>query len=379
MHNVALLPWFAVDQERQIRPFTLLPYLRTGSADSEEQRIVRAATDHFHELGPGRERPEPIDACTVVRLGAGSMTRELSDAERGDAFELTELLATCALAGRDFFGNDRSYCNREGLRVFVQQLASSSPGGCVLQARRRDGCSQDYRTRSLPIVRQGHVVAPRANSVDWPLLDALLSLRSDATLGDLWDRVRDSLHWFNAANTDADTTSLGQEAVFSFGAIQRLLGTGHLAKDMVEPFSRLLKPREDAAVPPTLAAMHKTSDPTVRGLWILQLARVRNDFGHGRAALHAQTFWSLHEHVLVAAVAFPLLLKSTLKGTGLYAWTGSDDVDLEALEARMLSKPFRPELWTDDGEEAKGWRDAATVAGSRLVRIKAAARSGTQP
>lgn len=377
MHNVALLPWFAVDQERRVGPFTLLPYRRAARArrsDSEEQRVVRAAMNLFHELARGRERPGPVEAGTVVRIGDGAMTRDLSDAELGHAFELTELLATCALAGRDFFDSGRTYCNREGLRVFVQRLASASPGGGVLRARRRDGQSQDYRTRALPVVRQAHVVAPEAESVDWPLLDALVALRSDAKHQDLWQRVRDSLHWFNAANTDADTTSLGQEAVFSFAAIQRLLGTGHRAERMVDPFALLLQPREAAAVPPALAAMTKKPDATVRGGWIRELAWVRNAFGHGKSAVDSQTFWNVHEHVLVAAVAFPLLLKSTLRRAGLYAWTGGDDVAIESLEARMLSKPFRPELWTDDGEEAKEWRDATTLACFRLVRIKAAAR-----
>lgn len=297
------------------------------------------------------ERGKPIGAATVLRVGEGSPTRELNEGERNEAFQLAEMLATAALAGRDYFQAGTSYCNRDAFRLVMHALPEQPTKGWTVTTRRRDGSSLNTFPAALPEHRPPHVVSCRTGSIDGELLEALARLRSNEP-GLLWDRVWDAITSFNAANTDSDRITKGQEVVLTFGAIQRLLDGSHLIKKFAPVFADRGKPNVDAPAPPELASRH--AGMTVREAWIRDLAQVRNAFGHGRNAPDSAPFWSVEEHLLFGAFIFPILLKRLLGRDGLYSVTRADEQHANLFEQLLLCKPFTVAS-SDDQDVEPDW------------------------
>ena len=61
--------------------------------------------------------------------------------------------------------------------------------------------------------------------------------------------------------------------------------------------------------------------------------RIRGDFAHGKLTTQQPMNWKPLEHLVLGAIAFPLVVKSLLQKTGRYALTTDDQVQINMFEA----------------------------------------------
>ncbi|MFY9341621.1 MAG: hypothetical protein WAT39_03975 [Planctomycetota bacterium] len=347
-HTVAFLPWFAIDGDSQVGNCWLLRYERghlpAGKGTADQERIDFATKAFL-------ESEEPIGAATILRVDDGSPTRELNEEERNKVFQITEMLTTAALAGREYFQGASSYCNRDAFRLVMLSVPEKPTSGWTVTSRRRDGRSRNMYSAAIPEHRPPHVVHCRTASIDGELFEALTKLRSEKP--DLWDRVRDAITSFNDANTDSDRITKGQEVVLTFGALQRLLDVDHKTDELAAEIATFAKPNADEQLPADLAKSWPRS--TVREAWIRDLSITRDAFAHGKTSPGSKRSWDVNEHLLFGAAIFPLLLKRVLAREGLYAMKHWDERDIDLFERRVLARPFKVPAHDDETEPDWPW------------------------
>jgi hypothetical protein len=67
---------------------------------------------------------------------------------------------------------------------------------------------------------------------------------------------------------------------------------------------------------------------------------VRGDFAHGKLDTRRPTAWRPHEHLLLATVAFPLVVKSLLAKSGDFALTHDDEAQIACFEKLAATPDF---------------------------------------
>jgi hypothetical protein len=109
----------------------------------------------------------------------------------------------------------------------------------------------------------------------------------------------------------------------------------------------------EGAIPPSAPSCH---------YWLRELIRLRNDIIHGNRLSDRKWTWWPEDHVAMAALVIPLLVKARLQYAGLYEWTHSDKVRLGAV-GRLLAannrwdrivKPPYESLWARVFEKTQG-------------------------
>src|SRR5581483_65280 len=103
MAMVAFFPWTTVEAKEQYGTFSLIPYKKgaepCGHGSPEQallDRIIgcyRTPNDHS------------IQVAAILQLGPSSFLRDLSEDERTEFFEFSEILAFGGLAKRQYFGH----------------------------------------------------------------------------------------------------------------------------------------------------------------------------------------------------------------------------------------------------------------------------------
>lgn len=142
-----------------------------------------------------------------------------------------------------------------------------------------------------------------------------------------WDRWRSSISCFNQANTDSDNIRLQVELVLMVGAFQELLNVGDHVKEVARRFSEVVAPYTSLA---TTASQRgsmrwRSSQEPLRYEWMREFHRIRNNFAHGKLRTVQTPVWNPPEHMVLGAIAFPLLVKCLLKEAGGYSLTYIDD------------------------------------------------------
>ncbi len=78
-----------------------------------------------------------------------------------------------------------------------------------------------------------------------------------------------------------------------------------------------------------------------RAVWLEDAYRLRSQFGHGHVQQSPyKSIWTEREHLLLAAVAFPLYVKAVLAQKGLYTISEEDRSINAAFDALALLTPF---------------------------------------
>jgi hypothetical protein len=245
-------------------------------------------------------------------------------------------LAFAGLADREYFSHE-GYWNRDHFRLIIQKYTKPD-GSRALITRRRDGqntslVSPEY----FKVVRPQHVGDARV-VIDSHFLEALLSEPLDADRPGLYDAVVT----FNMANTDADYVRDNVEVMLAANAFQRALDC-KTSKDveLAENLAKSFAPRNPTPLLSGRLGTQKNQLPasnTVREVWVRDLYRVRNDLGHGKVTPIYPSIWTVREHLLLAAFAFPLLVKSIFTSVGAYALGDRDIACIEAFE-RLAAAP----------------------------------------
>lgn len=281
-----------------------------------------------------------LDNCVVATIPGKGW-----DLDRKDGPPImwgSQLLFLAAWATSHYFPRfGGPYTNSSVFRVFGQGYKGAEPVHITLSSRRRDGSNWDggYRhgkfTASVPL----QVSIKDVTEVDEPFLAALD--RAYAAKSKTIVRLRTALPFVQLANTDDDVMSEHAEAILMGSAFEQVFAT-EKKRELTTAFGDLLKrhgsvtvadaqkTRPDINIHPDYAA----TQPTwwVHQKWIEELYDLRSsavhDGGHGQR----KWGWSLNEHLVMAAYAFPLTVKLLLAAEGHYTLTSADETQWKSID-----------------------------------------------
>jgi len=353
----------------------LVPFRRgsePAGPGTELQRVVDAVLEPYLVAAA-----RPVEEATLVSLAGQGLTEAITDDALRDLFIVAELLAFSGLAARQFFNPiGLGYANRDMFNLIVQRF-DDPRGGVSLTSRRREGSTQNYVTRDVYRVdRPRHVTSPFPVGLDDALLRALMRARESDD-----GRYVESVVLFNRANTDGNDVSPGIEIILVVGAFQRLLQCqGSRGHELATNFVQLFVPSQELGVDAvsTVGQLRHRRRPwprSIREAWIRDLYATRGDLAHGRTRSRYPADWSVADHLLLAAYAFPRLVKVCLAQNRLYELTDDDrlSVDMfEDLARHDLSEPVR-----EGGEEQWPWNRIRShwVWSGATARMRAALES----
>jgi hypothetical protein len=352
MSMLSFMPWFNFGEQLDLPGFSLLPFrpdLLPFGKDNKEQKTIEAIFDFYHTL------TGPVPFGTIIRLGDHGVLDELAEQEREEIFRIAGMVGFSGLAARRFFcWGEESYCNADLFTCYVQAFSDPFPGAAIY-SRRRDGQKISSGHRSVYKVHcPFHIPRSYSRGLDQSLLKALNASRSDDWASSLFEAIA----WFNLANTDSDNLHEPMELVGISGAVESALGLSNGKEhELSDAWKSTFLPAQPMAVS---KAQREVQDglkkyDSVREAWIRDLYRLRHSFAHGRQRSEYKATWTLKEHLLLASLGFPLLVKSILAKRGAYTFDTESRRHLDSFE-RLAAMP---ELFSEKSQAA--WKDV--VAG----------------
>ena len=342
-------PWLRLQSKAAVAQFELLPWRREdpspGHWSSGEQAVLDSLLASFLT-----QSKHPIQCATIVKVGGFGVVDDLPDDVIADFAEVREVIAFSGLATREFFSFG-GYSNTANLTPIIQRFTDAD-SGVLVRSRRRDGTNSNYTSRELQLEFQPpHALVHSGVQVDETLCAALQKSASD----NKWEPYGLSLPLFNLANTDSNLMSERVEVVLTVSAFERLLEAKPKATELVDHFGREFSVSKDvnrskfARIPPQRFAKRSR----VREVWMEDLFALRGSLAHGHHDASYPALWSLHEHLLLAALAFPLLVKLRLSSDGYYTLTQTDRAAIDAFEHLVGHN----NLFDEGNGDAWPWRE----------------------
>jgi hypothetical protein len=322
-----IMPWCRVDREYQVGDVTIIPYggQIDGVGDDVQRHLTRVLGTYRNIAG------HPVDHAAVVRYGDRPFGADLAPEEIESAYEWVQIACFAGLAGREFF-TPEAPCNSDVFLLYMQRL--EDPNFVALRTRRREGHTWslwplDAVVMSVP----AHVSPVRLVSLDLPLLDALVALARRT--GPEWGSWQHALSCFSQANTDSDAFRYQVEWGLMCSAFERLLNAAPDYEDVAGKFAQVVVPPKPLLAANARRRIDRWKDPTapVRLEWLKEFYRVRGDFAHGRLTTRQQMAWNPPEHLMLGAIAFPLLVRCLLQRSGVYTLKRGDLAVVEMFES----------------------------------------------
>lgn len=328
MSMMAFFPWMKISDDINFEEFSLIS---SNSTFLYAQEKEKKAVDFILQRYLDRTN-KPIKEFTIVLLKDKKVLKDLNENERNVLFSFGEIIAFSGLAARSYFCLE-GYNNCDNY-IFTIQGFGDETKGVTIVSRRRDGSQTSYYSSDAFSEKVPYHVNNEHNiSLDNNLAKALiLAQNSYAPLK--WQYYSDALYSFNRANTDdGNKISVQQEIVLLIGAFQRLLeytgsNKGKLASKFLKYFDSISKYDVQKSVRLSGPIKYKS----IFEAWINDLYELRGDYAHGKRKSHKNQIWEPHEHLLLGAYLFPLLVKIKLATEGLYVLTDSDRFDLNIFE-----------------------------------------------
>jgi hypothetical protein len=341
-HLVLFLPYLRLKAGHSIAGVDFLP-LRDVDGNvpatlaSAEKPMLKILSSHIDHHG------ESFDNCVVATIpGTGwDLTRD----DGPSVMWAAQLLFLASWATSHYFPRfGGPYTNSSVFRVLGQGYTGDEPAYIALVARRRDGSSWDggYQhgefTFSIPL----QVSIRDVTDVDEPLLAALD--KAHAAKSPTIERLRTALPFVQLANTDDEVMTEHAEAILMGSAFEQLFGTDY-KYELAKAFGELLAKFGSV----TVAEAQKqrpdikidTSDPAraaaqpkwwVHRKWMEELYDLRSSVVHEGQHAAYKWGWNLHEHLVMAAFVFPLVVKLRLAQEGHYALTSADEAQSKSID-----------------------------------------------
>jgi hypothetical protein len=321
-----IMPWCRIDRAYDVGDITIIPYLgQIEDVDELVQRALARVLSTYRDI-QGR----PVDHAAVVRYVGKGFGSDLSDDEIEAAYEWVQLACFAGLAGRQFF-TPEAPGNSDAFILYVQRLQDAD--FVALRTRRREGHTWSaWPLDAIVLTVPTHVSPVRSVSLDARLLDGLMAFSVKRTLD--WGRWQHALSCFNQANTDGDTFGHQVEWGLMCSAFEQLLGADSKAEDVADRFAKTVVPSRPLLAPDAQRRLERWKDAAapVRYEWLKEFYRVRGDFAHGRLTTRQPMAWHPIEHLTLAAIAFPLLVRLLLQSAGTYRLTADDVAAIEVFE-----------------------------------------------
>ena len=341
MSMLLFMPWCRLDRPYDLGCVRIEPFERhgpIGGLDDAGRCRVNAIMASYKTI----ER-KPVDRAALVRFNGKSPIDELTESEVEDAYELVALAAFCGLAGREYFNTSGSYCNSDCFALYVQRFDRAD--FTALSTRRREGRSQSmWPVDDIAITVPVHCHTVGEVRLDAALLGSLTARRTQSAPDD-WARWQNAIACFNQANTDSDNVQHQVEWVLLCSAFEHLLKAKSAAIDVATKFSDALKPSSEllASNAKRRSCRWTGTGVSLRCEWMREFYRIRGDFAHGKLNTQQPAVWNPLEHLVLATIAFPLLVKCRLKDAGRYQLTTGDQAQIDSFESFAdTDNPLKP-------------------------------------
>ncbi|KKM71061.1 hypothetical protein LCGC14_1434470 [marine sediment metagenome] len=325
------MPWCRLDKAYRAEEIELMPYSSgVPNAIPGLDASMRSCVDRIMGMYKTIEG-RPVDRAAVIRFAAKPPLSTLDDDEITVVDELITIACFTALSKRQYFGVPDVYCNTDCFLFHAQRFTDAR--SVAFSSHRRAGRVTDMgwspREISITIPMNCHNV--HRVTLDGELLAALVKQRE---AGNKWGRWQNALSSFNQANTDSSTVQHQVEWVQLCSAFEHLLGAKSDAKDVAGRFTAAFQPVQDMLVSDATRRSPRSQDETkpLRFEWMREFYRIRGDFAHGKLVTQQPMTWNALEHLVLATIAFPLVVKSLLQQQGRYELSNDDRAQIDIFE-----------------------------------------------
>jgi hypothetical protein len=331
MALLQFMPWCPIDKIYHAGEISIIPFNRDQKTDDfDELEIchIRTILSSYRNL-----EGHPVEEVALVKYKDKPILADLNDDEIEIARECADLICFSGLANREYFNQLGAYCNADCFLLYGQRF-KEDPSFIGVTSRRREGRNLDGRPLaetifSIPV----HTNYVREVRLDENILSALINYR-DSSLDDNWLRWQNAISCFNQANTDNDTVHYQVEWVLLCSAFEHLLAAKSEAKDVAQKFADVFMPNFPLPISKTKRKSNKWQNLNshLRYEWIKEFYRIRGDFSHGKLKTRQPTTWKPLEHIVLATIAFHLLVRVLLSKKGHYILIDDDQAQIDAFE-----------------------------------------------
>ena len=357
---LAFYPWLRIKSRCAVGPLELIPY-ETEKAAQFPSAVEQVLAPYKHS-GGGR-----CETATLIKFASRELTDTLSDSQRSEIFNLTEIMAFASLADREFFSHG-GYMNKDNYACVIQGFREGS-SGVAITARRRDGETTAYFPAEIYEVRcPSHVSIkelPATNTLTASLIKAYATPQ--------WEKYDEAIQSYNRANTDSSQTSEQHEFVSLVGAFERLF---QLPWGKEAALAQALKSStETLGLPPSSPCDRLKSNEfyekgnSVSEMWIRDLFQMRHTFAHGGTTLKESKLWTQLEHLLLGAFFFPLVVKIEMQRDGFYQLTDEDRRAVHTFTSLACCKKLFLDQRNPNGPDEFPWQKI--ISESRWAWISA--------
>lgn len=345
---VSFMPWCRVQRTCEAGDIHILPYERhkpiEGLDDLSQCRLNTILGTYKTIEG------KPIDTSALVQYGGKSLVDDLTNEERETIHEIVALACFSGLARREYFNSLAPYCNSDCFALYVQKFDRAD--FTAIATRRREGQTlSGWPIDDIVITVPIHCHTIREITLDQTLLNALVLHRTESEEED-WARWQNAIACFNQANTDNETVRFQVEWVLFCSAFEHILHAASDYKDVARKFADAVIPSSPLLVKHAKRRSTRWTDSEahLRYEWMKEFYRIRGDFAHGKLDSRQPATWKILEHLVLAAIAFPLLVRCLLAKVRRYTLTDNDIAAINAFE-RFMDEPF---LESPPGERGSG-------------------------
>lgn len=338
MSMVSFMPWCRIDKAYDVGEVKILPFERHKPIDGLDEAAQCRVNTILATYKTIESRS--VDRAAIVRYAEKSPIDDLDEKERETVHELADLARFCGLARREYSNPHGFYCNSSCFNLYIQKFDRADH--IALTTRRRDGETwSGWPIDNIVITIPTHCHTVREVRLDEALLTALTAYRKQ-TRSDGWVRWQNALSCFNQANTDDEQFRPQVEWVLLASAFEHLLGAKSISEDVANEFSKILIPQTELLARDANRRSDRWTRDGVplRYEWMREFYRVRGDYAHGKLNTQQPTVWKPFEHLMLATIGFPLIVKGLLQKACVYTLTEDDNAQIDSFEQMANTADF---------------------------------------
>ena len=326
MSMLAFIPWCRIDKVYEMDCVRILPVERhtpIDDLDDAGQCRVNAILATYKTI-----EGTPVNRCALVAYVDKSPIDDLNEDEISIIRDLIDIACFCGLSRREYF-LPFPYSNSDCFALYFQKFDKADFS--AITTRRREGqTSSSWSIDNISITIPVHCHTVEKVQLDEALLKALVNHRA---ISRDWAKWQNAITCFNEANTDNDNIRYQVEWTLLCSAFQHLLGANSNAKDVATRFSDAMVPNKSVLVHDACRKLDTwCANKPLRYEWMLEFYKIRGAFAHGKLNTQQPMNWSPLEHVVLATIAFPLVVRCLLTKDKQYALTDYDQAQIEAFE-----------------------------------------------
>jgi hypothetical protein len=367
MPLLQFMPWCPIDKTYSAGDVTIIPF----HCDEIIQGLDELATSQVKTiLASYRDlEGQPVREAALVQFQGRPLLADLTEDEVEVTRECVALVSFCGLAKREYFNQLGLYCNADCFTLYAQRFEGLD--FISIRSRRREGGAWSIRPLdkllfSIPV----HVKPIDRVALDERLLDALVALRKETPENE-WPRWQNAISCFNQANTDNDAILYQVEWVLLCSAFEHILGAKSDYLDVAQKFSDALVPYTQLFVRDAKRRSDRWTDADrpLRYEWMKEFYRIRGDFAHGRLKTRQAAVWNALEHIVLATIAFPPLVRCLLKRKSKYELANEDQSQFGAFE-KLADEEFLSPPADQRSSVDSVWSQLLAKSKSEIVKQK---------